>query len=110
MSIQVTPTSTAEVLRIKKSQNLDEKTFLRIGILGGGCSGIQYSLNFDTEFDPNTDTQYEFGDMVLVTKKKFDPHFDGTQIDFLDGPLGSGFAIDNPNFPKTGGCPGCGGH
>jgi Fe-S cluster assembly iron-binding protein IscA len=37
-------------------------------------------------------------------------HLDGTTIDFQDGPHGRGFAIDNPSVPRSGGCPGCGGH
>jgi len=106
--ITMTPSATSEVKRIKEVQNLGEDTFLRIGILGGGCSGMQYSLNFDTTFDRIIDTKYDFDGVVLATAKKFDPHFDGTQIDFVDGPMGSGFAIDNPNFPKGAGCPGCG--
>ena len=46
----------------------------------------------------------------MVTTKLFALHLDGTTIDFQDGPMGRGFAIDNPNQPKGGGCPGCGGH
>ncbi len=71
---------------------------------------MQYALNFDTVFDNNVDTKYDFDGVVLATMKKYDPNFDGTEIDFLDSPYGRGFSIENPNFPKTAGCPGCGGH
>ena len=108
MSIIMTSAATDEVRKIKESQNLGDDTFLRISILGGGCSGMQYSLNFDTEFDGLIDAQYDFDGVVLTTAKKFDPHFDGTEIDFIDGVTGRGFAIENPNFPKGAGCPGCG--
>ena len=104
----MTPSATSEVKRIKEAQSLGDDTFLRISIMGGGCSGMQYSLNFDTNFDDQIDTQYDFGGVMLATAKKFDPHFDGTDIDFVDGVTGRGFAIDNPNFPKGAGCPGCG--
>lgn len=110
MSMTMSPVAAEEVKKIKGAQNLDENTFLRISILGGGCSGMQYALNFDTEFDAIADTRYDFDGFFLATQKKYDPHFDGTEIDFIDSPAGRGFAIENPNFPKTGGCPGCGGH
>jgi iron-sulfur cluster assembly protein len=108
MAISVTSTAADEVRRIKTTQNLDAGTFLRISILGGGCSGMQYALNFDTVFDSAVDTKYDFNGIMLATQKKFDPHFDGTEIDFVDSPAGSGFVIENPNFPKFAGCAHCG--
>ena len=108
MPILITPTAVDEVKRIKELQNLDVSTFLRISILGGGCSGMHYSLNFDTNFDATVDTKYDFDGIVLATQKKFDPHFDGTQIDYVNSTGGSGFTIENPNFPKSAGCAGCG--
>lgn len=110
MSIMVTQAASDEVKKIKESQQLDQETFLRLTILGGGCSGMQYALNFDTEFDNFLDTKYEIDGLTVAMQKKYDPHFDGTEIDFIDGPTGRGFIVENPNFPKTGGCPGCGGH
>ncbi|MDR0328443.1 MAG: iron-sulfur cluster assembly accessory protein [Planctomycetaceae bacterium] len=108
MAISVTSTAADEVRRIKMTQNLDGGTFLRISILGGGCSGMHYALNFDTAFDSAVDTKYDFDGIMLATQKKFDPHFDGTEIDFVNSPSGSGFVIENPNFPKFAGCAHCG--
>ena len=108
MSISVTPAAMNEVKRIKGIQNLGGDTFLRISILGGGCSGMQYALNFDTMFDVAVDTKYHFDDVMLATQRKFDPHFTGTEIDFVDSPTGRGFVIENPNFPKSVGCAMCG--
>lgn len=109
-SIILTPEAITEVRNIKASQELGPETFLRVGILGGGCSGMQYSLGFDTEFDPKVDVRYDYGDISLVTAKKYDLHLEGTEISFVETPYSKGFSIDNPNFPKTSGCPGCGGH
>ena len=108
MSISITTTAGSEVKRIKTAQSLGNETFLRISILGGGCSGMQYALNFDTVFDAAVDTKYNFDGVVLATQKKFDPHFDGTEIDYVDTPTGGGFVIENPNFPKFAGCAHCG--
>lgn len=110
MSILMTPPATDEVKKILAAQEMPDGTVLRITILGGGCSGMQYSLGFDTHFDPAVDTRYEFDGVSLVTQKKYDLHFEGTEIDFVDAPHGRGFSIENPNFPKGAGCPGCGGH
>ncbi len=110
MPITMSSAAVNEVKTIKAAQNLGDETFLRISIAGGGCSGMQFALNFDSTFDPGVDTKYDFDGMMLATMKKYDPHFDGTEIDFVDMPHGRGFTIENPNFPKTAGCPGCGGH
>ena len=107
MTISISQEAINEVTRIKMSQHLGSDTFLRISILGGGCSGMHYALNFDTEFDAAVDTKYDFGGVMLATQKKFDPHFDGTDIDFVDLPTGRGFVIENPNFPKFAGCAHC---
>ena len=109
MSITLTETAAGEIKRVMESQSL-ETVMLRMGIAGGGCSGLQYSLSFDKEFDPKADARYDQHGVTLVTRKKFDLHLDGTVIDFQDGAMGRGFTIENPNYARSGGCPGCGGH
>jgi iron-sulfur cluster assembly protein len=110
MAVILTEAAAGEVKRIMESQKVEANTVLRMGVAGGGCSGLQYSLGFETEFDPKVDARFESHGVALVTRKKFALHLDGTSIDFQDGPLGRGFAIENPNYPQGGGCPGCGGH
>ena len=110
MAVTLTPAAAGEVKRIMESQNVEPNTVLRMGVSGGGCSGLQYSLGFDTAFEPKVDARFECHGVALVTRKKFALHLDGTSIDFQDGPLGGGFAIENPNYSQGGGCPGCGGH
>ena len=110
MGVTLTEPAAVEVKRIMESQHLEEGTVLRMGIAGGGCAGLQYSLGFDSQFDPAVDACYDQHGVSLVTRKKFALHLDGTTIDFSDGPMGRGFAVDNPNYAQTGGCPGCGGH
>jgi iron-sulfur cluster assembly protein len=110
MAIILTEAAAAEVKRYMESQKLEPTTMLRMGVAGGGCAGLQYTLGFDAAFDPTIDARYEQHGIGLVTKKKMALHLDGTKIDFLDGPMGRGFTIDNPNVPRGGGCPGCGHH
>ena len=110
MSVTLTEAAAAEVKRIMDSQKLEEGALLRMGVAGGGCSGLQYALRFDNEFDPEIDARYDQHGVGVVTRKKYALHLSGTQIDFADGPMGRGFTIENPNYSAGGGCPGCGGH
>ncbi len=97
MAVILTETAASEVKRILESQKLESNTLLRMGVAGGGCHGLQYSLGFDTEYNPQADARYDHHGVTLVANKKMAIHLDGTTIDFLDGPMGRGFAIENPN-------------
>jgi len=110
MAITLTESAATEIKRYREAQKVEDDAVLRMGIAGGGCSGLQYSLGFQTDYDPALDARYEQHGVALVTRKKMALHLDGTKIDFQDGPMGRGFAIENPNQPAGGGCPGCGGH
>lgn len=108
MSITITPLAQEQIKKIKEAQTLSPETGVRITILGGGCSGMQYSLALEAQKNPEVDTLYA-GEIPIITQRKFDPHLEGTVIDFHDTPSMRGFVIENPNFPKGSGCPGCGG-
>jgi len=108
MPITLTEAAVSEIKQVIEAQKLEEGTMIRMGVAGGGCSGMQYSLGFDDTFDPKVDVKYDQHGLSVVATKKFALHLDGTTIDFSDGPMGRGFSIDNPNYAS--GCPGCGGH
>ena len=108
MAIKLTARAADEVKKIMQAQELDPKTFIRMVIVGGGCSGRQYTRGFDTVFDSKIDARYETDGVYVVADKKFALFLDGTKIDFLDTPTAKGFNIDNPNFPAGAGCTGCG--
>lgn len=108
--IKITEVAADKVREVMETQGIESDRFLRIGIMGGGCSGLRYGLAFDNEFDPLTDTRFDENGVSVVTRKKFAEFLYGTEIDYKEGPMGSGFAIENPNFPAGAGCAGCGGH
>ncbi|MEN6405144.1 MAG: iron-sulfur cluster assembly accessory protein [Thermoguttaceae bacterium] len=110
MGISLTEAAANEIKRYRDAQKVESTAVLRMGIAGGGCSGFQYTLGFETDFDPTVDARYEQHGVAIVARKKMALFLDGTQIDFLDGPTGRGFSIDNPSVPRSGGCPGCGHH
>jgi len=110
MAITLTESAANEIKRFMETQKVEEDSVLRMGVTGGGCAGLQYSLGFHADYDPALDARYEQHGVPVVARKKMALYLDGTTIDFQDGPMGRGFAIENPNAPKGGGCPGCGGH
>lgn len=110
MAITLTESAAGEIKRYMADQKVEEGAVLRVGVAGGGCSGLQYSLGFDAAVDPTIDARYPQHGVTVVTTKKMALHLDGTTIDFQEGPMGRGFSIENPNVPRGGGCPGCGHH
>lgn len=108
MAIRLTKSAAKEIKKIVEAQKLAPETVLRAIIVGGGCSGMQYTLGFDTQFNPEIDVRYESDAVPIVTEKKFALFLDGAKIDFLETPTAKGFSIDNPLFPPGAGCAGCG--
>ncbi len=108
MAISLTKRAAEEVKKIMEAQSLAPETVLRTVIVGGGCSGMQYTLGFDTKFDPEIDAKYVSDGVPIVAEKKFALFLDGAKIDFLDTPSAKGFLIENPAFPSGAGCAGCG--
>ena len=96
MSTPVTITEAA-ALQIKDmmKEHEEENAFLRVGVKGGGCSGLSYGMGFDHEVSEK-DTQFEqHGIQVLVDSESLDI-MNGTIIDFKQSLMGCGFTIDNP--------------
>ncbi|MCW2923026.1 MAG: iron-sulfur cluster insertion protein ErpA [Thermoleophilia bacterium] len=77
---------------------------LRIAVTGGGCSGFQYALGFDTE-QHDDDLLFQEGSVRVIIDETSAEYLNGAVVDFQDGLQGKGFAIENPN--STGSC-GCG--
>jgi iron-sulfur cluster assembly accessory protein len=104
MSIILTEAAAIEVNRIIEEQNLEELKYVRIGVVGGGCSGFQYDFNFTDKFDSKVDTMQEQHGVGVVVDKKSDLFLDGTTVDFYSGLDKRGFMFDNPNAVKSCGC------
>jgi iron-sulfur cluster assembly protein len=104
MAVTLTEKAAAEVKRIMQDQKLDETTLLRVGVVGGGCSGFSYSLGFDNKFDEKADSKYVHHGVTVVVDKKSSLYLDGTTVDFYDGLEKRGFTFDNPNAVKSCGC------
>ena len=81
----------------------DDTYFLRVGVVGGGCSGLSYKLDFDNELKP-MDQQFEDNGIKVVTDLKSFLYLVNTTLDFSDGLNGKGFFFSNPNASRTCGC------
>ncbi len=76
---------------------------LRIGVLGGGCSGMQYHLSF--EAGPGAeDAIFEQNGVTIFVDATSQPHLDGMTLDYVTGLHGAGFKFLNPNASRTCGC------
>jgi len=76
---------------------------LRVAVRPGGCSGFSYEMFFDSEF-ADDDMKVQFGHINVVSDPMSAQLLDGATLDFKDGLMGAGFAIDNPNASRTCGC------
>jgi iron-sulfur cluster assembly protein len=104
MAVTLSEKAANEVKRIMQEQNLEAGMVLRVGVVGGGCSGFQYSLGFDKGYDEKIDSKYDYHGVTVVVDKKSALYLDGTTVDFYDGLEKRGFTFDNPNAVKSCGC------
>jgi iron-sulfur cluster assembly protein len=102
--VNLTERAASEVKTIVQQQKLDpEKTFLRVGVKGGGCSGFSYTLDL-TEHMNETDEEWDIHGVKVVCDPKSNIYLEGTTVDFKDEIMGRGFVFNNPNATHTCGC------
>jgi iron-sulfur cluster assembly protein len=80
-----------------------DEYFLRVSVVGGGCSGLSYKLDFDNEQKP-MDQVFEDNGVKVVTDLKSFLYLVNTTLDFSDGLNGKGFYFSNPNASRSCGC------
>jgi|ERR1041385_185348 iron-sulfur cluster assembly protein len=101
--ITITEKAAIEIRRIKTENNIPEAHGLRVGVKGGGCSGLSYVLGFDSE-SKKGDKIFELHGITVYVDPKSLFYLSGTQLDFSDGLNGKGFVFNNPQATKTCGC------
>lgn len=99
----ITPRAIVEIKKIKSDNGIPETHALRLGVKGGGCSGLSYVLAFD-DGTREGDTEFQIGDVTVKIDPKSLFYLSGTTLDFSDGLNGRGFVFNNPNAAKTCGC------
>jgi iron-sulfur cluster assembly protein len=91
-----------EITRLMNEDGFDVSTRLRIGVKGGGCSGLSYILGFDSKQEQ--DEEYEFEGLSFIMNKAHGIYLMGMEIDWQDGLNARGFSFKNPNASKSCGC------
>ncbi len=100
--IKVTDNAKQEALKLMANDGKDNH-FIRVGVQGGGCSGLMYNLEFDNQLGADDKSFEDNGIQVVVDKKSF-LYLVGTELDFQGGLNGKGFVFHNPNAGRTCGC------
>ena len=101
-AITLSDAALKEVKRLINVQGITEGG-LRLGVKGGGCSGLSYTINFDEKIGPH-DTVYEYDGVKVIVDAKSAIYLAGTQLDFQKDLMSGSFKFVNPNADKTCGC------
>jgi iron-sulfur cluster assembly protein len=101
MSIEVTPKAVSKIRESFAKQGVSGG--LRLGVLGGGCSGLSYQFKFAPKPRPN-DNIFEFEDVKIFVDPKSMVFLDGMTLDYKESLIYSGFQFDNPHAKKSCGC------
>ena len=101
--VTLTPTAAEKIRELMAEDPEGETSVLRVAIQGGGCSGFQYGLGFDSG-PVDGDEVMELEGVQVVVDPYSAPYLRGATIDFLNGLQESGFKIDNPNAAASCGC------
>ena len=105
IGIQVTDKASKAVRRIAVKEGRETEDFgLRVGVKGGGCSGLLYVLSIQENTPLDTDRVVDDNGLHIFIDKRSYIYLAGTELDFSDGLNGKGFVFQNPNATKSCGC------
>src|SRR5262244_4122523 len=103
MALALSENATKQVKELKQAQNLPDNVYLRMGVKGGGCSGMSYSLEFDNELGPH-DKKFDVDGVTVVCDAKSYLYLNGTTLDYVTEGLQGGFTFNNPQAKSSCGC------
>src|SRR3954469_12550855 len=101
LMVTLTDTAASKVKELMNGQS-EADAGLRVAVRGGGCSGFQYALAFDQQRDG--DQIYEYSEIRLLIDSESLPFVDGSEVDYVEGLQGAGFAVNNPKVGAPCGC------
>lgn len=101
--ITVTENAKNHAIDLIKAENRPVDTFIRVGVDGGGCSGLSYKLEFDNQLKEGDQMFEDKGVKIVVDRKSF-LYLVGTELEYTGGLNGKGFVFNNPNANRTCGC------
>ena len=101
--ITVTETAVKQVQNIIADEKKEDGLNLRLGVGGGGCSGLEYYIGLDAEIRTDDEIFDQHGLKIVVDRQSL-PYLDGAVLDFSNDLMNSGFVFNNPNAERTCGC------
>lgn len=101
--VALTEKAVRMVLLTRQEEGMTEGSGLRVAVRGGGCSGFEYALDFETEAREN-DYVYQQGELTVYVDALSARYLTGTKIDYVMGAQGAGFKFENPNAVGSCGC------
>lgn len=99
----VSNTAKEKINELRASGDIGLKHFIRVAVTSGGCSGLSYTMDFDTE-DKEGDQVFEDNGIKIVTDLRSFLYVCNTTLEFSGGLDGKGFYFNNPNASRTCGC------
>ena len=102
LPVSFTDHAVKEIKRLVNQEGFDNTQYLRVGVKGGGCSGLTYVLGFDKKEE--ADALYEYEGFQFVMNQSHGIYLVGMEVDWQDGLNARGFVFNNPNASKTCGC------
>lgn len=100
--VTITDKALQQIRVIRDQEHPSEDQGLRLAVIGGGCSGLSYKIEFSAPKEK--DNVLEFGDVKVFVDPKSTIYLKGITLDFRDGLNGKGFVFENPNAKNTCGC------
>jgi iron-sulfur cluster assembly protein len=102
--ITISENAKNHLLQLMEKEGMSTKTHnLRVGVVGGGCSGLSYEMDFDSNINSSDELFEDKGIKILIDKKSL-LYLYGTELEFSNGLNGKGFQFINPNASRTCGC------
>lgn len=102
LPVSLTANAQAEIKRLMQAEGFVTGQHLRIGVKGGGCSGMTYVLGFDAKTEK--DDSFEIDGIPVIMDRSHGIYLAGMEVDWEDGLNSRGFTFNNPNASKTCGC------
>lgn len=103
MTISISDKAKDKILEFREKEGFTTDHNIRVAVEGGGCSGLMYNLEFDSEVKSTDEIFEDKGVRIMVDKRSL-LYLIGTTLDFTDGLNGKGFHFINPNATRTCGC------
>lgn len=101
--IQISELAAKRIQTLKSEENRAETHFLRVQVKKGGCSGLSYKMDFDSDVKPDDKVFEQFNTKVVVDTSSY-LYIIGLTLDYSGGLNGKGFVFNNPNATKNCGC------